>query len=57
MRLALGLLLATALMPATRWGYLIYPAVLALWGLLATTPEPEPARQPDHQLERILVAA
>ncbi|GAA2420396.1 glycosyltransferase 87 family protein [Actinomadura vinacea] len=30
-RLALGLLLATALMPATRWGYLVYPAVLALW--------------------------
>ncbi|MFI6517343.1 glycosyltransferase 87 family protein [Spirillospora sp. NPDC050679] len=31
LRLALGLLLAAALMPATRWGYLVYPAVLACW--------------------------
>ncbi|MFG2005858.1 hypothetical protein ACGFNU_42585 [Spirillospora sp. NPDC048911] len=34
LRLALGLLLATALMPATRWGYLVYPAVLVCWALL-----------------------
>ncbi|WP_281180272.1 hypothetical protein [Actinomadura hibisca] len=27
----LGLLLAAVLMPATRWGYLVYPAVLACW--------------------------
>ncbi|MFI0452942.1 hypothetical protein [Actinomadura sp. 6N118] len=33
-RLALGLLLATALMPATRWGYLVYPAVLVCWAYL-----------------------
>ncbi|WP_157963841.1 glycosyltransferase 87 family protein [Actinocorallia populi] len=36
LRLALGLLLAALLMPATRWGYLIYPALLALWGWTAT---------------------
>ncbi|KAB2341351.1 glycosyltransferase family 87 protein [Actinomadura rudentiformis] len=33
-RLALGLVLATALMPATREGYLIYPAVLVCWAYL-----------------------
>ncbi|MFF5263157.1 glycosyltransferase 87 family protein [Actinomadura viridis] len=37
-RLALGLLLATALMPASRWGYLVYPAVLALWGRIIARP-------------------
>ncbi|NED80093.1 DUF2029 domain-containing protein [Streptomyces sp. SID11233] len=31
LRLALGLCLATALMPATRFGYLVYPLVLAVW--------------------------
>ncbi|MFH9574981.1 glycosyltransferase 87 family protein [Streptomyces sp. NPDC017454] len=30
-RLALGLGLATALMPATRFGYLVYPLVLGVW--------------------------
>lgn len=30
-RLAVGLGLAVLLMPATRWGYLIYPLVLAAW--------------------------
>lgn len=30
-RLALGLGLAIALMPATRFGYLVYPLVLAVW--------------------------
>ncbi|MFP3961325.1 glycosyltransferase 87 family protein [Actinomadura fulvescens] len=34
LRLAAGLLLATALMPATRWGYLVYPAVLVCWARL-----------------------
>ncbi|MBO8196172.1 hypothetical protein ITI46_31695, partial [Streptomyces oryzae] len=31
LRLALGLLLAMALLPASRFGYAVYPAVLALW--------------------------
>ncbi|MDL4772116.1 glycosyltransferase 87 family protein [Actinomadura xylanilytica] len=35
-RIAAGLLVAAALMPATRWGYLVYPAVLAAWAVLAT---------------------
>ncbi|MFF0571807.1 hypothetical protein ACFYT7_29815 [Streptomyces sp. NPDC004041] len=30
-RLALGLLLATAFMPASRFGYLVYPLVLVAW--------------------------
>lgn len=30
-RLALGLLVAMALMPASRFGYLVYPTVLVLW--------------------------
>ncbi|MEU5884916.1 glycosyltransferase 87 family protein [Spirillospora sp. NPDC047279] len=30
-RLALGLTLAALLMPASRWGYLVYPAVLVFW--------------------------
>ncbi|MFI0353531.1 glycosyltransferase 87 family protein [Actinomadura sp. 9N407] len=46
-RLALGLLLATALMPATRWGYLVYPAVLALWAHLAA---PAMAEQEEEEL-------
>lgn len=45
LRLALGLGLATALMPATRFGYLVYPLVLAVWAVsqhgTATRPEPE----------------
>ncbi|MEU6957140.1 glycosyltransferase 87 family protein [Streptomyces sp. NPDC045714] len=32
-RLALGLLLAIAFMPATRFGYLVHPLVLAAWAL------------------------
>lgn len=44
-RLALGLTLATALMPASRWGYLVYPAVLALWARLAAAPR-RPAPRP-----------
>ncbi|MFJ5676985.1 glycosyltransferase 87 family protein [Streptomyces sp. NPDC093097] len=36
-RLALGLALAMALMPATRFGYLVYPAVLWAWPRLART--------------------
>lgn len=33
-RIAMGLALATALMPASRWGYLVYPAVLGVWARL-----------------------
>ncbi|MEU8699214.1 glycosyltransferase family 87 protein [Streptomyces sp. NPDC048680] len=33
LRLALGLSLAVALMPATRFGYLVYPLVLAVWAM------------------------
>ncbi|MFC5749413.1 glycosyltransferase 87 family protein [Actinomadura rugatobispora] len=52
LRLALGLLLATALMPATRWGYLVYPAVLALWARFGVPPAPrKPApRKEDEEL-------
>jgi hypothetical protein len=53
-RLAAGLLLATALMPATRWGYLVYPAVLACWAHL-TTPAPASAEQ-EQEEELCLVA-
>jgi hypothetical protein len=34
-RLAIGLVIAMLLMPATRWGYLVYPLVLLAWGRLA----------------------
>lgn len=40
-RLALGLALAACLMPATRWGYFVYPLVLAVWSLA-----PESAGEP-----------
>ncbi|MFD0040251.1 glycosyltransferase 87 family protein [Streptomyces anulatus] len=43
-RLALGLLLAIAFMPATRFGYLVHPLVLAAWAL---------ARQPPAHALRI----
>ncbi|MEU9202517.1 glycosyltransferase 87 family protein [Streptomyces sp. NPDC048332] len=33
LRLALGLCLAIALMPATRFGYLVYPLVLTVWAV------------------------
>ncbi|MFB4312712.1 glycosyltransferase 87 family protein [Actinomadura sp. 21ATH] len=47
LRLSLGLLLAMALMPATRWGYLVYPAVLALWAHLAA---PAPTQKQEDEL-------
>ncbi|MET8879823.1 glycosyltransferase 87 family protein [Streptomyces rubiginosohelvolus] len=37
-RLALGLLLATAFMPASRFGYLAHPLVLAVWAAARETP-------------------
>ncbi|MEU6039334.1 glycosyltransferase 87 family protein [Actinomadura sp. NPDC047616] len=58
-RLALGLALATALMPASRWGYLVYPAVLALWARFATTPrrpEADPAAASREEKDLCLVA-
>ena len=57
-RLALGLALAMCLMPATRYGYLAYPLVLALWfrplsrrsgrsdGACWWRPGPRPCRTP-----------
>ncbi|MEU2070402.1 hypothetical protein [Streptomyces anulatus] len=42
-RLALGLLLAIAFMPATRFGYLVHPLVLASWAL-ARQPPAHPLR-------------
>ncbi|MGW5925516.1 glycosyltransferase 87 family protein [Streptomyces anulatus] len=42
-RLALGLLLAIAFMPATRFGYLVHPLVLAAWAL-ARQPPAHPLR-------------
>ncbi|MEU5325619.1 hypothetical protein [Streptomyces parvus] len=37
-RLALGLLLAIAFMPASRFGYLVHPLVLAAWAAVGETP-------------------
>ncbi|MFE0695662.1 hypothetical protein [Streptomyces sp. NPDC058869] len=37
-RLALGLLLATAFMPASRFGYLVYPLVLVAWAAARAGP-------------------
>ncbi|MGW8984478.1 hypothetical protein ACWGQ9_17670 [Streptomyces parvus] len=37
-RLALGLLLAIAFMPASRFGYLVHPLVLAVWAAVGETP-------------------
>lgn len=45
LRLAAGLLAAMALMPASRFGYLVYPAVLALWAYWRN-PDAEPAPDP-----------
>ncbi|MFB7480689.1 hypothetical protein ACFUEM_20200 [Streptomyces anulatus] len=42
-RLALGLLLAIAFMPATRFGYLVHPLILAAWAL-ARQPPAHPLR-------------
>ncbi|XVQ12754.1 glycosyltransferase 87 family protein [Spirillospora sp. CA-255316] len=61
LRLALGLLLATALMPATRWGYLVYPAVLALWARYGVPPVPAPRprlhRTGDEKEEELCLVA
>ncbi len=38
LRAAAGLALAAALMPASRWGYLVYPVVLVLWARIAARP-------------------
>ncbi|MFJ1855748.1 glycosyltransferase 87 family protein [Streptomyces anulatus] len=46
-RLALGLLLAIAFMPATRFGYLVHPLVLAVWAL-ARQPPPGVASPPSR---------
>ncbi|MEU4970620.1 hypothetical protein [Streptomyces smyrnaeus] len=50
LRLALGLLVAMALLPASRFGYAVYPAVLALWAywrnLDARRLEPGSGRRP-----------
>ncbi|MFJ7415107.1 hypothetical protein ACIQWZ_30545 [Streptomyces sp. NPDC098077] len=43
-RLAIGLLLAIAFMPASRFGYLVHPVVLAAWAL---------ARQPPAHSHRV----
>ncbi|MFE6913645.1 hypothetical protein [Streptomyces rubiginosohelvolus] len=37
-RLALGLLLAIAFMPASRFGYLVHPLILAVWAAVRETP-------------------
>ncbi|WP_354598143.1 glycosyltransferase 87 family protein [Streptomyces sp. JL1001] len=37
-RLALGLLLAIAFMPASRFGYLVHPLVLTVWAAVGETP-------------------
>ncbi|MEV7641821.1 hypothetical protein AB0O32_17960 [Streptomyces rubiginosohelvolus] len=37
-RLALGLLLAIAFMPASRFGYLVHPLVIAVWAAVRETP-------------------
>jgi hypothetical protein len=41
-RLALGLAAAMCLMPATRFGYLVYPLVLAIWFCLGEWGRPRP---------------
>ncbi|MCX5143248.1 glycosyltransferase 87 family protein [Streptomyces sp. NBC_00338] len=65
-RLALGLGLAIALMPATRFGYLVYPLVLASWAVsrrgTAARPDPEgtfrwPARSSSPMTSRPARAA
>ncbi|WP_144128320.1 glycosyltransferase 87 family protein [Catellatospora sichuanensis] len=47
--IATGLLLAILLMPATRFGYLLYPAALALWSL----PLRPPARVDHEPMARV----
>nr|WP_241266032.1 hypothetical protein [Streptomyces boncukensis] len=46
LRLALGLFAASALMPASRFGYLVYPAVLVLWALWRNDHAPQQPPQP-----------
>ncbi len=41
-RLALGLLLAIAFMPASRFGYLVHPLVLAAWAAARQPPDQHP---------------
>ncbi|UIZ15798.1 MULTISPECIES: hypothetical protein [Streptomyces] len=41
-RLALGLLLAIAFMPASRFGYLVHPLVLVVWAAARPTPDQHP---------------
>ncbi|MEU2093913.1 hypothetical protein ACH4NR_20775 [Streptomyces globisporus] len=41
-RLALGLLLAIAFMPASRFGYLVHPLVLVVWAAVRPTPDQHP---------------
>ncbi|MBZ6226289.1 glycosyltransferase family 87 protein [Streptomyces olivaceus] len=60
-RLALGLILAILLSPATRIGYAIYPVVLVIWprfaGFLSTTPhEVEPPHQRQTLKSRLCAA-
>ncbi|MFF8982974.1 hypothetical protein ACF08E_06230 [Streptomyces globisporus] len=41
-RLALGLLLAIAFIPASRFGYLVHPLVLVVWAAARQTPDQHP---------------
>ncbi|UZI33579.1 glycosyltransferase 87 family protein [Streptomyces sp. VB1] len=50
-RLALGLLLAIAFMPASRFGYLVHPLVLAAWALAQ-----QPPVRPHRIRERVRAA-
>ncbi|MQA27606.1 MAG: DUF2029 domain-containing protein, partial [Micromonosporaceae bacterium] len=45
---ATGLLIAIMLMPATRFGYLLYPAAYAVWAI-ALTPARWPVTAPSHE--------
>jgi Glycosyltransferase family 87 len=50
---AFALLLATVLAPATRFGYLIYPANLALWAGALAPQLPGERRPPPHEVEEV----
>ncbi|GAA1546315.1 glycosyltransferase 87 family protein [Actinomadura kijaniata] len=56
-RLALGLALATALMPATRWGYLVYPAVLVVWARAAGRDRPRAVADAGRPREEVAACA
>ena len=43
---AIGLLIATLLMPATRFGYLLYPAAYAVWAVALHRPAAVPQDPP-----------